>query len=61
MSRVRVLLVDDLAEDLDREVVVEDVRHALIGPGVFASHGYERTHVKGIHNTCDLIYAYVMR
>lgn len=38
-----------------------DVRYALIGTGVFASHGYERTHVKGIHNTCDLIYAYVMR
>lgn len=36
-----------------------DVRHALIGTGVFASHGYERTHVKGVNNTCDLICAYV--
>lgn len=32
-----------------------DVRFALIGPGVFASHGYERTHVKGIENTCRLL------
>ena len=32
-----------------------DVRFALIGPGVFASHGYERTHVKGIENTCKLL------
>jgi len=32
-----------------------DVRFALIGPGVFAAHGYERTHVKGIDNTCKLL------
>ncbi len=36
-----------------------DARHALIGPGVFASHSYERTHVKGIENTLKLIIAYV--
>ncbi|MBR3905643.1 MAG: M42 family metallopeptidase [Clostridia bacterium] len=34
-----------------------DCRFALIGTGVFASHGYERTHVKGIENTCRLILA----
>ena len=34
-----------------------DVRYALIGTGVFASHGYERTHLKGIENTCKLILA----
>lgn len=38
-----------------------DVRFALIGPGVFASHGYERTHVKGIENTCRLILSYLDR
>ena len=32
-----------------------DVRFALIGPGVFASHGYERTHEKGVENTCKLL------
>lgn len=36
-----------------------DARHALIGPGVFASHGYERTHVFGIENTFRLVSAYV--
>lgn len=36
-----------------------DIRHALIGQGVFASHGYERTHVKGIDNTLKLVCAYV--
>jgi len=32
-----------------------EARYALIGPGVFASHGYERTHVKGIENTLKLV------
>lgn len=38
-----------------------DVRHALIGPGVYASHGYERTHVEGLENTLALIRAYLGR
>ena len=37
-----------------------DARHALIGPGVFASHGYERTHRKGVENTLKLLCAYVV-
>lgn len=36
-----------------------DIRGALIGPGVHASHGMERTHVEGIENTIKLIYAYL--
>lgn len=32
-----------------------DIRHALIGPGVFASHGYERTHKSGVENTLKLL------
>ena len=36
-----------------------DLRFALIGTGVFASHGYERTHVLGIENTCLLIEKYL--
>lgn len=36
-----------------------EARHALIGPGVFASHGYERTHRSGIENTLRLLCAYV--
>ena len=34
-----------------------DVRHGLIGPGVYASHGYERTHLDGIYNTFALLRA----
>ena len=36
-----------------------EARHALIGPGVFASHGYERTHAEGVDNTLRLLKAYV--
>ena len=36
-----------------------EARHALIGPGVFASHGYERTHAEGVDNTLKLVKAYV--
>lgn len=35
-----------------------DVRCAVIGPGVFASHGYERSHIDAVKNTFDLICAY---
>ncbi len=34
-----------------------DVRCALIGAGVYASHGYERSHVQGVENTVKLILA----
>lgn len=36
-----------------------DIKHGLIGPGVFASHSYERTHVKAIKNTLLLLNAYI--
>lgn len=36
-----------------------NLRHALIGPGVFASHGYERGHVEGLENTYRLLEAFV--
>jgi len=32
-----------------------DLKHALIGPGVSASHGYERTHREGLENTLKLL------
>ncbi len=38
-----------------------DIRHALIGPGVYASHGYERSHIDGALNTLALIGAYAKR
>lgn len=37
----------------------KDFRVALIGPGVAASHGVERTHKKGIKATTDLCMAYI--
>lgn len=36
-----------------------DVRHGLIGPGVYASHGYERSHVDGAKNTFLLLKGYL--
>jgi putative aminopeptidase FrvX len=36
-----------------------DFRVALIGPGVAASHGVERTHIKGIEATIDLSLCYI--
>jgi putative aminopeptidase FrvX len=35
-----------------------DVRAALIGPGVFSSHAYERTHLDAILSTLDLVVKY---
>lgn len=36
-----------------------DIRGALIGQGVHASHGTERTHVRGMEQTLELIKGYV--
>lgn len=35
-----------------------DIRHGLIGAGVYASHGYERSHIDGVKNTIALLEAY---
>ncbi len=32
-----------------------DFRHGLIGPGVYSSHGYERSHRLGVENTIRLL------
>lgn len=36
-----------------------DIKHGLIGAGVFASHGYERSHVLGVLNTLKVLAEYV--
>ena len=36
-----------------------DIRHGLIGAGVYASHGYERSHVDGVENTLKVLKGYV--
>lgn len=38
-----------------------DIRGALIGPGVHASHGMERTHYDGVENTMKLILSYITK
>ena len=32
-----------------------DIRHGLIGAGVYASHGYERSHIDGVYNTLKVL------
>jgi len=36
-----------------------DIRHGLIGPGVYASHGYERSHKDGVLNTLRVLRGYL--
>lgn len=37
-----------------------DVRHGLIGAGVYASHGYERSHKEGVRNTLLVLKGYLL-
>ncbi len=36
-----------------------DIRHGLIGSGVYASHGYERSHIDGVLNTLKVLKGYL--
>ena len=36
-----------------------DLRHGLIGAGVYASHGYERSHIDGVLNTLKVLGGYL--
>lgn len=36
-----------------------DIRHGLIGAGVYASHGYERSHKDGVKNTLLVLMGYL--
>ncbi|MGL5575037.1 MAG: M42 family metallopeptidase [Sarcina sp.] len=38
-----------------------NIRGGLIGPGVHASHGMERTHYEGMENTLKLLYLYLTK
>ncbi len=38
-----------------------NIRGALIGPGVHASHGMERTHVEALKNTMELLNIYMIK
>ncbi|MBO8160102.1 MAG: M42 family metallopeptidase [Thermosipho sp. (in: Bacteria)] len=36
-----------------------DIKHGLVGPGVYASHGYERTHIDALEATLKLLQSYL--
>jgi len=36
-----------------------DIGHGLIGAGVYASHGYERSHRDGVRNTLLVLKGYL--
>jgi putative aminopeptidase FrvX len=36
-----------------------DIRHGLIGAGVYARHGYERSHIDGVHNALKVLCGYL--
>ena len=36
-----------------------DLRHGLIGAGVYASHGYERSHIDGVYSTLKVLCGYL--
>ena len=36
-----------------------DIRHGLIGPGIYASHGYERSHMDGVYSTLKVLCGYL--
>lgn len=38
-----------------------DIRHGLIGAGVYASHNYERSHMDGVENTYKLLKKYITK
>lgn len=38
-----------------------DLKHGLIGAGVYASHGYERSHKDGVENTLKLLERYIQQ
>lgn len=38
-----------------------DIRHGLIGAGVYASHGYERSHIDGVYNTLKVLSGYIQK
>ena len=55
------LLQPDTAQELPEATLAAgaDVRHGLIGAGVYASHGYERSHKDGVKNTLKLLKGYL--
>ena len=56
------ILNRDIRAEADVEATLGsgcDIRHGLIGAGVYASHGYERSHRDGAKNTLMLLIGYL--
>ena len=51
-----VTTLSNIARELELDYAI-----GLIGAGVYASHGYERSHMDGVRNTYELVRAYVQR
>lgn len=48
------------SSDVDTALIAGyDIRHGLVGAGVYASHGYERSHIDGVKNTFLLLVGYL--
>ena len=55
-------LLDILKEILqENSSIGTDVCEDLIGHGVLASHGMERSHYKALENTVKLLYSYLTK
>ena len=44
---------------IERQQSDGKIRHGLIGSGVYASHGYERSHIDGVWNTLKVLKGYL--
>ena len=44
---------------IERQQSDGKIRHGLIGAGVYASHGYERSHLDGVYNTLKVLKGYL--
>ena len=44
---------------IERQQSDGKIRHGLIGAGVYASHGYERSHIEGVYNTLKVLCGYL--
>lgn len=47
------------SSDIEVTAASHDIRHGLIGPGVYASHGYERSHIDGVWSTLKVLKGYL--
>ena len=47
------------SDDISAIKSMLDAKFGLFGPGIYASHGYERIHIKSLEETIKLILTYI--